>query len=600
MQQSEDSAIGQIIDGYRILEVLGKGGMGIVYKAEDIALSRTVALKMIAPELASSETFLRRFHSEARALARAESPYIVGVHTLRQSGEHVFIVMEYVDGWTLADEIDNGGLDFQRTRDLLQQMLHAFARAHSEGVIHRDIKPRNIMITQAGQVKVTDFGLAKLRRDDGGSTVTQGMAGTIRYMSPEQVQGGTIDPRSDLYSLGMTMYEMLAGKLPFGGEDGTFAILKRIVEEQFPPPDYYNPSVPAQLCEVTLKAINKNPDDRFQSAEDMLEALERAYGEGKSATPARPYINVEPIAPPQGRKKANALLLAVGLVLILGAYPLYSFFFGSDDPEINTEDPIVVVDPGQDSLAIPTQVSIYTEPEGAIVFIDDERIGPSPVNRQVSEGGVKIRLALDGFTEVDTLLFVESGQHADLSVRLAEANLSPEIGGQTAQTQDPPEDPADPSNDPVEALTGTLRVSAHPAGRIVVNGRSYTANASPVLPVGEHRITFEDSNSGASKDTLVTVKANQTLDLTCYFEHRVSIQTRLEDSLLAPFASFSINGGDLNTTPTEITLGPGTYRIVASRQGYRIRNPQETLNLAPTFDPEKTVHKVFFDLQKEP
>ena len=134
MQQG-DSSIGQVIDGYRILEVLGKGGMGIVYKAEDIALSRTVAIKMIAPDLVSNETFLRRFQSEARALARVESPFIVGVHALRKVEENFFIVMEFVDGWTLADEIEQGVIEFSRARVVLKQMGQAFARAHSVGVI---------------------------------------------------------------------------------------------------------------------------------------------------------------------------------------------------------------------------------------------------------------------------------------------------------------------------------------------------------------------------------------------------------------------------------------------------------------------------------
>ena len=135
--QRPDSAIGKIIDGYKILDVLGQGGMGIVYKAEDVALSRQVALKMINPELASQDTFLRRFQLEAKALARVDSPYIVGVHALRKAGEHVFIVMEYVDGWTLSDEMNNGTLDSKRAYSVLKQLLQAFSHAHGVGVVHR-------------------------------------------------------------------------------------------------------------------------------------------------------------------------------------------------------------------------------------------------------------------------------------------------------------------------------------------------------------------------------------------------------------------------------------------------------------------------------
>ena len=420
MSQS-DSAIGQVFDGYRILEVLGKGGMGIVYKAEDIALSRMVALKMIAPELASNDSFLRRFQSEARALARAESPYIVGIHALRQTEDRLFIIMEYIDGWTLADEIEKGVIEFQRTHSLAGQMLSAFGRAHSVGVIHRDIKPRNIMISRTSKVKVTDFGLAKLRRDDGASTVTQGMAGTIRYMSPEQVHGSKVDHRSDLYSLGMTLYEMLAGQLPFGFDEGTFAMLKRIVEEEFPPPSHFNPNVPQPLCDIAMKAISKAPDDRFQSAEEMWLALDKAYKTPVAPTPqTRTYVDVPPRTNTTSKKK-NLVMLAAGLALIIGVYPLYSFFSGGESvtPPVVDEQPAVVF-PADDSLRAP-QLSVISQPAGAMVYVDESLVGAAPVNRfEVSEGDVAISLRMAGFSRVDTTLSVVSGQHTDLRVQLVE------------------------------------------------------------------------------------------------------------------------------------------------------------------------------------
>ena len=590
MQQS-DSAIGQVIDGYRILEVLGKGGMGIVYKAEDVALSRPVALKMINPELASNESFLRRFHSEARALARAESPYIVGIHALRQAGERVFIVMEYVDGWTLADEIEKGAIPLDRTRSLLEQMLQAFIYAHSEGVIHRDIKPRNIMITREGKVKVTDFGLAKVRRDDGASTVTKGMAGTIRYMSPEQVQGVKADHRSDIYSLGMTLYEMLTGQLPFGFEEGTFTILKRIVEEEFTPPDRLNDNVPASLAGLTMKAISKSPDDRFQSAEEMLRAVGEAYRNIQSSQHRSSFVNVRP-QPPKKLSTMQLVMMVVGVVLIAAAYPLYSLVSSSPEP---VEPP-----PGGEDSTLTTNtdppeppsapvLSVYTEPPGAQVFVGESTIGSSPItSHELSEGTVAVSLRLNGYSRVDTTLSVERGQHAELVLRLA-------------KIEQPSPDPPDPPDDnPPRPVTGVLRVRAVPAGRITVGGRSYQDTASPSLTVGPYQVQFFDPNSGVSRDTTITVRQGSAQEVVCYFEHQVSFNTRWPDADIAPFASFSLNGGELEQTPAQLSLTPGVYNISASRQGFRILNDEQTLVIRPTFDTAKTDHRIFFEIRKEP
>jgi serine/threonine protein kinase len=272
---SDESIIGSVIDGYRLLDIIGKGGMGIVYRAEDVALSRIVALKMIAPEMAENETFLKRFRAEARALARVDSPYIVGIHAMRHSEQRFFIVMEYVEGGTLADEIAKGPMPPEVAGAIVRQMLLAFANAHRVGVIHRDIKPRNIMITPAGRVKVTDFGLAKLRRDDDATTATQGgMAGTIRYMAPEQVKNQHVDHRSDLYALGMTLFEMLAGVLPFNPEEGAYAILKRIVEDPVPSPLTLNPEIPEGWARLVERAVAKDPTARYQSADEMLQDVD--------------------------------------------------------------------------------------------------------------------------------------------------------------------------------------------------------------------------------------------------------------------------------------------------------------------------------------
>ncbi|MEM8486250.1 MAG: serine/threonine-protein kinase [Bacteroidota bacterium] len=610
MQQG-DSSIGQVIDGYRILEVLGKGGMGIVYKAEDIALSRTVAIKMIAPDLVSNETFLRRFQSEARALARVESPFIVGVHALRKVEENFFIVMEYVDGWTLADEIEQGVIEFSRAHVVLKQMLQAFARAHSVGVIHRDIKPRNIMITKTGRVKVTDFGLAKLRQDDGKSTVTQGMAGTARYMSPEQVLGTTIDQRSDLYSLGMTMYEMLAGVLPFGVEEGTFTILKRIVEEDLPSPLEYNPNIPAKLVYIIQRAIAKDPEKRFQSAQQMLEAVEEAYATPQTATIATDQPAQIPVTPRtlQKTSKRNPMLIAgliAGLVLL---YPLYRMFTGGEtgEPSLATQEPgATPTGTPPDNGTTLAALNISSIPVGATVFVGSDLAGVTSrdgLSLDLPAGNINLALQMDGYQRLDTMITVDAGAQQVLAfplLRISQpiANAGTPSGGNPNQGNAGQTNPR-PEVQP--AATGRVTLKAEPAGRIFVNGERYTDSVSGVeLPVGTHSVKFEDPASGASRETTVTVRAGQTTERICYFVHQLNIQLKWvgPDEPASPFANLFINGKADGTAPVgDYPLTPGEYTFSLKRRNHTLSEPQ-TLQIAPTFDIEETKHKLFFDISK--
>ncbi|MDX1545686.1 MAG: serine/threonine-protein kinase, partial [Rhodothermales bacterium] len=242
LEDPPDPLVGQEIDGYRLLRVLGRGGMGVVYEAEDLALGRHVALKMIVPALARDASFVRRFQDEARTLARIESPHIVQVHALRRTDAGLFIVMEYVDGGTVKDRMEAGPMPWAQARPLVLQMLTALEHAHGVGVIHRDIKPGNLLLTRSGTVKVTDFGLAKVYEGEDAATLTQGIAGTLNYMAPEQVLGRRdLGPPADLYALGLTIYHLLAGRLPFDAGGGEYAVMQSIVESDFPPPSQFEP-----------------------------------------------------------------------------------------------------------------------------------------------------------------------------------------------------------------------------------------------------------------------------------------------------------------------------------------------------------------------
>lgn len=270
-----DPLIGTEIGEYRITGILGRGGMGVVYAADDTALGIPVALKMIDPALARDATFVRRFQAEARAMARLPSPNIVRVMAMRQTDVGVFIVMEYVDGGTLHDRMQRGPMPWSETWPYVREVLLALEKAHQAGVIHRDIKPRNIMLTAEGTVKVTDFGLAKVVTDEPGVTVTQGVAGTLLYMSPEQIRADAdLDTRADLFSLGLMLYEMLAGRLPFDRDAGEFAVMRAIAEEPFPPPTKFERSIPAPVARAVMKALEKDRNKRYANPTQMREALE--------------------------------------------------------------------------------------------------------------------------------------------------------------------------------------------------------------------------------------------------------------------------------------------------------------------------------------
>jgi serine/threonine-protein kinase len=279
---------GRTLDGrYEVHGELGRGGMARVYRATDTVLGRPVAVKVLSTQYADDANFVTRFRREAQAAARLNHPNLVQVYdTGSDDGVH-YIVMEYVDAKTVADLLSGGRIMPDRAVELAEVVCDALTVAHAHGVIHRDVKPANIMVTRNGQVKVTDFGIARMTSNE---TVAQTAAvlGTASYLSPEQAQGGPIDLRSDLYSLGCVLYEMLTGRPPFSA-DNPVAVASKHVLEQATPPSRLNPDVTPQLDAVVMRALSKNPDNRYQDAEEMRADLERAReGMPVAATPLLP------------------------------------------------------------------------------------------------------------------------------------------------------------------------------------------------------------------------------------------------------------------------------------------------------------------------
>ena len=283
------SADGRTYGGrYAVLERVGTGGMAEVYRARDELLGREVAVKVLSEQLSRDRSFVERFRREAQSAANLNHPNIVSLFDYGADDGTYFIVMEFIDGSSLSDIIRrDGALMPERAAEIASDVARALDRAHAQGLVHRDIKSANIMITRTGQTKVTDFGIARAVGRDGEQTMTQtGMViGTAAYLSPEQAQGNPVDGRSDVYSLGVVLYELLTGRTPFSG-DTALSIAYKHVREDPRPPSELNRDVSPQLDAVTLKALAKNPENRYSTAAEMSEDLQRfIHGQKVQATP---------------------------------------------------------------------------------------------------------------------------------------------------------------------------------------------------------------------------------------------------------------------------------------------------------------------------
>ena len=352
-----ENYIGRLLDHrYEILEVIGTGGMAVVYKARCHRLNRLVAIKILKDELSEDAEFRRRFHAESQAVAMLSHPNIVNVYDVSHSDNVDYIVMELIDGITLKQYMEQKGvLNWREALHFSTQIAKALEHAHSRGIIHRDIKPHNIMVLKDGSVKVADFGIARVSSAQ--STLTREALGSVHYISPEQAKGGRIDYRSDLYSLGVVMYEMLTGHPPYDGETPVSVAIQHINAKAIPP-RVLNPQIPEGLEQITMHAMAADLEDRYESATQMLQDLDefrknpaitfRFDGEPEAPRPqeraGQPRSAAEravrgksdtarrhPVQP-QKKRKGNAVALITGFIVIALAlagigFFLYSFFF---------------------------------------------------------------------------------------------------------------------------------------------------------------------------------------------------------------------------------------------------------------------------------
>lgn len=517
----ESKLIGKTIDNYLILELLGKGGMGVVYKARDIQLDKIVALKMMELGLSRDENFLKRFRAEAKALGKLETPHIVAVHALRETELGLLLVMEFVDGDTLAQMLRaRGPLPQADALPIFHQILHALDHAHGAGVIHRDLKPNNIMINRLGTVKVMDFGLAKIQNPSEPATTTV-TGGTLHYMSPEQIQGmSQVDRRSDLYSLGMSLYETLAGKTPFDANDTDFQIRKIIVEGKLPALERRNPAIPKELSKVVMKALAKTPGERYQTAAEMAEAL--TVFEKKThaqATPASTTLS--------GRRPRWKTLTSASAAFLV----LISIFVLRERLRLSSSS-------GETPAAT---FSLVTQPSGVTVFLNEDSMGVTPLELPVTqESEIALRLHKADYFTLDTSIVKLKGRAESFSFALQ----------------------------PAAALALTVMPSE--AG-VMIDGKTIApARLSDLqLTVGPHDIQISAPGYQTQREQLLLVhganpQRNYVLQKIAFSAEPPNTPAPGTLALKSDPAGATIlvNGDDFGTTPRTAQLAAGPYEII--------------------------------------
>ncbi|MEM8486094.1 MAG: serine/threonine-protein kinase [Bacteroidota bacterium] len=592
--------VGTRVGPYEIKRSIARGGMGVVFEALDTKLDKVVALKMMSPALVQDPSFRQRFEQEARTLARLEDPHFVRVNALIDEGPNTFIVMEYVDGVTLAQHIQKRGpLAGKDAITVGAQILQALSKAHRQGIVHRDLKPSNIMLTKNYEgrllVKVLDFGIAKNIQPDAQQTRTVGAVGTLFYMSPEQARGlRTIDHRTDLYSLGVTLYETLCGALPFDTGVDEYTVRRQIVEGHVIPINKRLPKLDTALARVLDKALSTDPADRFDDAETMRQALMDARTQTQRSANMQPAVGQQAAQPASASKTAKrrpvplfAGVAAVVLLLAASVF-LYNQFTASPAvPETAAVQPVaggaeaenpanLGVQLGADSL------SDNDRPDNNLSLnarTNDEDITSSALENAngdaqpldttpAGQGGEQRNIA----DEVPPVERANQGSGSeDTSTLLAAAD--PEISPPPAEVpQEATAEAGGQEQQPVQM--GELSVRALPGGRIYIDDvlqESFIHRGE--LEAGMHSVRIENARLGMWS-CRVQVNPNLVETINVNFETGVAPVVAAEDAdsgaaiLGLPIL---IDGYQTSrTTPERVQLLTGLRQIEVSTDTYEL------------------------------
>lgn len=552
-----DKYIGKRLDGrYEIHELLGVGGMAYVYKAYDNIEKRWVAIKILKEELAGNSDFQRRFRNESKAIAVLSHPNIVKVYDVSFGDRIQYIVMEYIDGITLKQYIEQQGeIKWREALYFTVQILRALQHAHEKGIIHRDIKPQNIMLLEDGTIKVTDFGIARFSQAET-QTMTDKAIGSVHYIAPEQARGGYINDKADIYSVGVMLYEMLTGQLPFVADNAVSVAIMQMQAEPTPP-SRINPSIPKGLEEITMHAMEKNPAQRFPSAADMLEDVERfrrnpeivfRYGEqvdrAYAGTSADIYGNVQQNAAPQkyndnyeyeeeyvrsknGARASNIIKGIVAAVivvaLVVGGIFGWRYLQNLTASTNKTSDEIVLPNfVGKIYASDIEGNSEYADLTFEITYGNVPSKQPGEVLRQTPAAGMTVKkgktvsLTVNGEAEQVVVEDVKGYKQQDAYDALKALNLSPKIQAvaddDTAVGYVVKTDPAAGSTVST-GTTVTIYVSSGPSteSAVIPNivGYQYSA-AKEELEAAGFVVTAEyDDESDKDENTVLSVSPNE-------------------------------------------------------------------------------------------
>ncbi|MFQ5593920.1 MAG: protein kinase [Anaerolineae bacterium] len=570
---------GPMINGrYRLLDKVGAGGMAEVWRARDTALGRIVALKVLRTQYSGNPDFLARFRREAQAAANLTHPNIVNVFDIGQAGERHYIVMEYVDGRNLKELIrDQAPLSVERALDLATQVAAAVAHAHAAGIIHRDLKPQNILVDADDRVKVTDFGIARAM-SAASFTDTGVVLGTAHYLSPEQAAGDPTTPATDVYALGVVLYEMLTGRTPFDAETTVGVALKHLQATPMPI-QQLNPRVPAPVAAIVNRSMAKDPAQRYADAGALTAALRAVRDWGEQVTSAQPAIPRRPAQPPtpqvteSGFDRTGVLLGIVALVAVIGLIPLWRAVYSAYvSPTAASVRPAPAPTVGEVALIeVPNVVGLpqadaEDQLRGAGLQVNilgsrqDEEAPVSHVVQSDPAPGVRV----DANTAVG--LIISSGPpavelpdvtgqpagEAERSLREAgfeverEASWGGDVPVDQVVSQDPP---------------GGVRISRGSRVTIVVS-------AGPVIPVNANlgdQIELVEAELAQR-----TIRPGETLQLTLRWRARQSISqnhvvfvhvTQPDGRILTQRDSVPVDGGFPTTAWTSGQIVSDTYRL---------------------------------------